>query len=89
MEIREITLSLFVSSLVVIGKPYEYCNVLLFYIVLILCILTLCMYSRLSLSRTRDSMKHFEISVLRHIRFAEMRKTINRTATFNRMNYVI
>ena len=32
-------------------------------------------YSRLPLSRTpRDSMKHFEISVLRHIRFAELRK---------------
>ena len=45
------------------------------------------LYSRLSLSRTpRDSMKHFEISVLRHIRFAELRKTINRTTTFNRMN---
>ena len=45
-------------------------------------------YSRLSLSRTpRDSMKHFEITVLRHIRFAEQRKkTINRTTTFNRMN---
>ena len=35
------------------------------------------MYSRLSLSpNPRDSMKHFEISVLRHIRFAELRKTI-------------
>ena len=34
----------FVSSLVVIGKPYEHCNVLIFYIVLILCILTLCMH---------------------------------------------
>ena len=44
-------------------------------------------YSRLSLSRTpRDSMKDFEISVLRHIRFAGMRKTINQTTTFNRMN---
>ena len=43
-------------------------------------------YSRLSLSRTpRDSMKHFKISILRHIRFAEMRKTINRTTTFNIM----
>ena len=31
-------------------------------------------------------MKHFEISVLRHIRFAGLRKTINRTTTFNRMN---
>ena len=32
-------------------------------------------YSRLSLSRNRrDSLKHFEISVLRHIRFAELRK---------------
>ena len=44
-------------------------------------------YSRLSLSRTpRDSIKHFKISVLRHIRFAELRKTINRTITFDRMN---
>ena len=48
-------------------------------------------YSRLSLSRNpRDCMKYFEISVeisvLRHIRFAELRKTINRTTTFNRMN---
>ena len=32
-------------------------------------------YSRLSLSRIpRDSMKHFEISVVRHIRFTELRK---------------
>ena len=32
-------------------------------------------YSQLSLSRTpRDSMKHFEISVVRHIRFTELRK---------------
>ena len=31
-------------------------------------------------------MKHFDISVLRHIRFAERRKTINRTNTLNRMN---
>ena len=44
-------------------------------------------YCRLSLSRTpRDSMKHFEISVLRHIRFAELRKIINQTNTLNRMN---
>ena len=33
------------------------------------------MYSRLSLSRIpRDSLKYFEISVVRHIRFAELRK---------------
>ena len=33
-------------------------------------------YSRLSLSRIpRDSLKHFEISVPRHIRVAEVRKT--------------
>ena len=33
------------------------------------------LYSRLSLSRSRrDPLKHFEISVLRHIRFAELRK---------------
>ena len=32
-------------------------------------------YSRLSLSRIpRDSLKYFEISVVRHIRFAELRK---------------
>ena len=32
-------------------------------------------YSRLSLSRSRrDPLKHFEISVLRHIRGAELRK---------------
>ena len=32
-------------------------------------------YSRLSLSRSqRDPLKHFEISVFRHIRFAELRK---------------
>ena len=32
-------------------------------------------YSRLSLSRTRgDPLKHFEISVIRHIRCAELRK---------------
>ena len=30
------------------------------------------------------SLKHFEISVPRHIRFAELRKTINRTTTFNK-----
>ena len=35
----------------------------------------LLMYCRLSLSRSqRDPLKHFEISVLRHIRFAELRK---------------
>ena len=44
-------------------------------------------YSRLSLSRNpMDSMKHFEISVLRHIRFVELTKTIIRTTIFNRMN---
>ena len=35
-------------------------------------------YSRLSLSRSpRGSMKHFEVSVLRHIRVERVRKTIN------------
>ena len=43
------------------------------------------MYSRLSLSRTpRDSIKYFEISVPRHIRFADSRKNIIRTTTFNK-----
>ena len=38
-------------------------------------ILSLNNYSQLSLSRSRrDPMKHFAISVLRHIRFAELRK---------------
>ena len=40
--------------------------------------------SRISLSRIpRDFLKHFEISVPRHIRVAEVRKTINWTTTFN------
>ena len=42
-------------------------------------------YSRLSLSRIpRDSLKHFDISVPRHISVAEVRKKINRTTTFNK-----
>ena len=42
-------------------------------------------YSRLSLSRIpRDSLKHFEISVLRHIRFAELRKKLIWLTTFNK-----
>ena len=42
-------------------------------------------YHRLSLSRRpRDSLKYFEISVPRHIRFAELRKKINRTTTFQK-----
>ena len=42
-------------------------------------------YSRLTLYRIpRDSLKHFEISVSRNIRVAEVRKTINRTTTFNK-----
>ena len=43
------------------------------------------LYSRLSLSRTpRDSFKYFEISVPRHIRFAELRKKLIRLTTFNK-----
>ena len=42
-------------------------------------------YSRLSLSRIpRDSLKYFEISVVRHIRFAELRKKLIRLTTFNK-----
>ena len=42
-------------------------------------------YSRLSLSRIpRDSLKYFEISVPRHIRFEELRKKIIRTTEFNK-----
>ena len=42
-------------------------------------------YSRLSLSRIpRDSLKHFEISVPRHIRVERVRKKINWTTTFNK-----
>ena len=33
----------------------------------------------------RDSLKHFEISVLRHISVAEVRKKINQTTTFNKL----
>ena len=42
--------------------------------------------SRLSLSRIpRDSLEYFEISVLRHIRFAELRKKkLIRLTTFNK-----
>ena len=32
----------------------------------------------------RDSLEYFEISVPRHIRLAELSKTINRTTTFNK-----
>ena len=40
-------------------------------------------YSRLSLSRSRrDPLKHFEISVLRHIRFAELRKIPTEQSNF-------
>ena len=40
-------------------------------------------YSRLSLSRSRlDPLKHFEISVLRHIRCAELRKIPNEQPNF-------
>ena len=43
-------------------------------------------YSRLSLSRTpRDSLKYFEISVVRHIRFAELRKKKIWLTTFNKL----
>ena len=42
-------------------------------------------YSRRSLSQIlRDSLKHFEISVSRHISVAEVRRKINRTTTFNK-----
>ena len=42
-------------------------------------------YSWLLLSRIpRDSLKHFEISVSWNIRVAEVRKTRNRTTTFNK-----
>ena len=48
-------------------------------------ILYYCTYSRLSLSRSpRNSLEYFEISVPRHTWFAELRKTINRTTTFNK-----
>ena len=40
-------------------------------------------YSRLSLSRSRrDPLKHFEISVLRHMRSAELRKIPNEQPNF-------
>ena len=44
--------------------------------------------SRVSLSRSsRDSLKQFEISVPRHIRFAELRKKISLTASFQKWIY--
>ena len=43
-------------------------------------------YSRLSLSRSRrDPLKHFEISVLRHIRCAELRKIPNEHPNFTKL----
>ena len=46
--------------------------------VLKLCMQFLFKYSGLSLSRSeRDPLKHFEVSVLRHIGFAELRKIPN------------
>ena len=40
-------------------------------------------YSRLSLSRSRwDSLKHFEISVLQHIRCVELRKMPTEQSNF-------
>ena len=42
----------------------------------------------LVISRPRDSLNHFEISVPRHIKLAEMRKIINRTARLTN-EYVI
>ena len=43
------------------------------------------LYSRLSVSRIlRDSLNYFEISVSRHIRVERVRKTVNRTTTFNK-----
>ena len=43
------------------------------------------MYSRLSLSQIpRDSLKYFEISVLRHIRFAELGGKLIRLTKFNK-----
>ena len=48
-------------------------------------ILTLMEISWLLLSRNpRDSLEYFEISVPLHIRFAELKKTINQTTTFNK-----
>ena len=42
-------------------------------------------YSRLSLSRIpRDNLKHFEVSVPRHISVAQVREKINPTTTFNK-----
>ena len=43
------------------------------------------LYSRLSLSWSPwHSLKYFEISVPRYIKFAELRKKINRTTTFHK-----
>ena len=36
-----------------------------------------------------DSLKHFEIYVLRHIKFAELRKTINRKTTFHKWVHIL
>ena len=47
-------------------------------------------YSRLSLSRSRrDPLKHFEISVLRHIRFAELRKIPTELPNFTNEHVIL
>ena len=52
-------------------------NFLLFCFSSPLHICTIIIYSRLSLSRSRrDPLKHFEITLLRHIKFAELRKIL-------------
>ena len=49
------------------------------------CCVVLLRYRRHSLSRSsRDSQKYFEISAPRHIRFAELRKKINRATKFHK-----
>ena len=51
------------------------CHVVIITITLYYFIIAFQMYSHLSLSQSRrDPLKHFEISVLRHITFAELRK---------------
>ena len=57
--------------------------------ILILMSLSLYKYSRLSLSRSRrDPLKHFEISVIRHTKYAELRKIPNEQPNFTN-NHVI
>ena len=48
------------------------------------CTLSLCIQSTFVISKSMDSLKYVEISVLQHIRFAELGEKLIRLTTFNK-----